>query len=348
MRTTRSIVVLLLLMVFATATQAQQVAFGTVTTDRLNVRAEPSLNGAIIARLSRGATYPVAGRDTTAAWWLIGLENGRSGWVSSQFLAVTNVNTVPVITQQPAQPANPVVVHPPATTNASAVVTTQRLNIRSAPTTTATIIARVNRGYSAGVIGRSSDNNWYQILISGGSGWASAAYLSVSNAASVPVTYNTGVPAGQAFATVEAAQLNVRTVPDPVDGVAIRRIFEGETYTIVGRDGTSTWWLLSLPDGQQGWASGAYLTVSAGDSVPVVNNDYVQGTVTAFFLNIRNAPNPYTGRILGQISRGQTYRVVGRTADSSWFQVRLPTGLVGWVRGSFLNVSDPARVPVTG
>lgn len=156
----------------------------------------------------------------------------------------------------------------------------------------------------------------------------------------------TPVLAQTAVGTVTASQLNVRTAPDPIDGVAIARVFEGQQFTIVGRDATANWFQIRLPDGNTGWVSSAYFRVINFSGVPVTNSDYIQGRVLSNRLNLRETPTT-AARSLGQISRGQVYRVLGKTADSTWYQLRLPSGITGWVTARWLYVTDPARVPVT-
>ena len=62
------------------------------------------------------------------------------------------------------------------------------------------------------------------------------------------------------------------------------------------------------------------------------------GTVTASHLNVRSEPNP-SSAILTKIRRKQVYTVVGRNADSSWWQIDV-NGTVGWVNGVYFRVSN--------
>ena len=307
----------------------------------LNVRSAPDpVSGSIMAVVSRGQTFNVAGRNSDSSWWLIQLGDGRSGWVNAHYLSVNNAHLVPLVQNNQTPPSG-------AT---GTVINAYALNVRSGPSINGAVIDIITRGQWFNVQGRNSDSSWWLIqLSSGGSGWVSGHYFSVTNPQLVPVVGNTGPTGGSYNGTVTADQLNVRTAPDPVDGAVITRVYEGQTYSIIGRNHTGHWWQIRLPDGRTGWVSGAYFRTPAGaTNVPVTNTDYVQGTVTAYYLNLRDTPNPFYGRILGQISRGQTYRVIGRNADASWYQLRLPTGLTGWVNAHYLQISDPGRVPITG
>ena len=68
-------------------------------------------------------------------------------------------------------------------------------------------------------------------------------------------------------------------------------------------------------------------------------------TVTASRLNVRSGPAP-TFPAVGQISQGQTYAVVGRTADTSWVQLNV-NGIIGWVNRLYVSAPDLSAVPIT-
>jgi uncharacterized protein YraI len=68
--------------------------------------------------------------------------------------------------------------------------------------------------------------------------------------------------------------------------------------------------------------------------------------VTAYRLNVRNIPTASNSTILLKINQNETYPVVGRTQDSSWWQINV-NGTVGWVYGTFVRVSNANSVPVT-
>lgn len=69
------------------------------------------------------------------------------------------------------------------------------------------------------------------------------------------------------------------------------------------------------------------------------------GTVDAYRLNVRAAPN--TGaQIVTKIERGETYPIIGRNADDSWWQISVD-GTAGWVFADFIIPANTASVPVT-
>lgn len=84
--------------------------------------------------------------------------------------------------------------------------------------------------------------------------------------------------------------------------------------------------------------------VSQPTNPPV--NTGATATVTAYRLNVRNQPSISGSTILTKIDQGQTYPIVGRTADRSWYQINV-NGVIGWVYGRFVNVFNANNVPVT-
>lgn len=67
--------------------------------------------------------------------------------------------------------------------------------------------------------------------------------------------------------------------------------------------------------------------------------------VVAWRLNVRSAP--LTGSVLTVVSRNQVYPVLGRNADSSWWQINV-NGTIGWVSGRYVSVTGAGAVPVVG
>ncbi|MBN1967719.1 MAG: SH3 domain-containing protein, partial [Anaerolineae bacterium] len=169
-------------------------------------------------------------------------------------------------------------------------------------------------------------------------------------------TSQTTPPITGAAATVTAYSLNLRDAPSAYTGRVITRIRRGETYAIVGRNATSTWWQLNV-NGTLGWASGTYLATVNTSNVPVSWGTGTQPTATPVYTgtqcpgflpsrltigargrvtpglpnNIRSQPT--TGSVaIGQIPAGGVFDVLGGPVcnqSSAWWQVRY-AGVTGW------------------
>jgi uncharacterized protein YraI len=68
--------------------------------------------------------------------------------------------------------------------------------------------------------------------------------------------------------------------------------------------------------------------------------------VGIYRVNVRNLPTTSGSSIVAKINPGETYPIVGRTEDSSWWQIEV-NGQFGWVFARFLDVTNTGRVPVT-
>ncbi|NDJ77301.1 MAG: SH3 domain-containing protein [Chloroflexi bacterium] len=68
-------------------------------------------------------------------------------------------------------------------------------------------------------------------------------------------------------------------------------------------------------------------------------------TVTAYRLNVRDAPSASTGNIITKINRDETYPVLARNQDSSWWQIYV-NGTAGWVSGRWVAIDNTQNVPV--
>jgi uncharacterized protein YraI len=253
----------------------------------------------------------------------------------------------------------PTVPPPTPITGATATVNTSLLNVRSAPNFAAPILTYVSFGQTFPVVGRNADTSWLQISANGVIGWVYIIYVQAYNIGGVPITdggyYPTPTPIPPppvgASATVNTSLLNVRNAPNPFTGVVLTRVQFGQSYAVVGRNADTSWLQLNV-NGLIGWVNARYVQAYNIGGVPVTDpgtnpppsSSY--GTVTAYYLNVRNAPNPFGVR-LTVISRGQTYPVIGRTADSRWVQINV-NGLIGWVNRAYMTVANIFSVPITG
>ena len=126
-----------------------------VATDMLNVRAGPTTDAAVIARLADGDSVRVIGRRS--GWRRIQLPEGPgSGWVASFLLAGDGpLNDV----ENPGRAVR---------------IGASQVNVRAGPTTEARVLGTLGRGASARVI--NSQGGWRELRIPGkpGRGWVAA------------------------------------------------------------------------------------------------------------------------------------------------------------------------------
>ncbi len=221
------------------------------------------------------------------------------------------VATIPfaaIAAATPAAAAQPAAVaaaaQPASTVSGTYQVTASKLNVRSGPSTSYTVIHALWQGNKVTVIGESG--NWYQIRLSDGrTGWVSKDYL-------IPFSEKTG--------TVTATSLNVRSGPSTSNSI-ITAISNGTRVTILSE--SNGWYNVRLPDGRTGWASGQYISTAAGT-----------GTVTATSLNVRTGPST-SNTIITTIPNGTRVTILGDSGN--WYNVRLPDGRIGWVSKDYIK-----------
>lgn len=204
--------------------------YGTVCTGgtALNIRSSP--NGPIIFSLPNNTQVVVTGPRQNG--FIPIRHNTSNGWAAEQFMCICNERAGGV-------------VPPPTTPNTGTVVTSGgNLNMRSAPSTTASIITSIPNGSTVTILGESG--NWYQISFGGRTGWASKDFI---RPATTAPTTGTVVTSG--------GNLNMRSAPSASASV-IATIPNGSTVTILGESGN--WYQISF-GGRTGWASKDFIRI---------------------------------------------------------------------------------------
>jgi uncharacterized protein YraI len=249
-----------------------------------------------------------------------------------------------------------VISTPIPTSNPTATVTTNQLNVRNIPNPcTGAVLTRISLGQVYPIVGKNADTSWLQLNVNGTMGWVNATYVSATQLHLVPVT-DPGTrpfctPTTSATATVIAFFLNVRQTPDPVYGAVITRISFGQTYPVIGKNPDVSWLLLNV-NGTPGWVRSRFVIATGLENVPVVSSTTQPvptiATVITPNLNVRAIPDPINGVVLTRISLGQSYQAVGRNASGTWVQLNV-NGLIGWVNARYVTVSpNLLTLPVTG
>lgn len=132
--------------------QAVASSVGKVTASKLNVRTGPSTSNPVMHALWNGNQVSVI--NESGNWYQIKLSDGRTGWVSKDY-----VNT--------------------QATNKTGSVTASRLNVRTGPSTSYSVMHILWNGNKVTVVDESGD--WYKIRLSDGrTGWVNKPYLSTN------------------------------------------------------------------------------------------------------------------------------------------------------------------------
>lgn len=175
--------------------------------------------------------------------------------------------------------------------------------------------------------------------------------------------FNFGFPEGGAAvetstgtALVTANAVNFRSSPSADIRNVLRPLPQGTTYPIIGRTRDGGWLQISA-DGVVGWIDANYVLIITDQALTInITGGAAQPAPTAYTVlafqdvNMRSEPN-INGTRVGVLGAGQTGQLIGRNADSSWWQIDFG-GTVGWVSSPLVEVEQgdfqAGRVPVTG
>ena len=157
------------------------------------VRTGPGDNYPAYGIADIGRTAWVLGKSPDGQWLVVRLDpkvvGAGFGWAALQNVQTVNTENVPVIDAGTA----PAAVAPPAPgPGAPSATATDYVNVRTGPGMNYGVLLVAPPGASGEVIGKSADNEWWQVKIStryaaNGSGWASRYYVTTANTDGVPV-----------------------------------------------------------------------------------------------------------------------------------------------------------------
>lgn len=320
-------------------TQESEGPVGVVNTGALNVRSGPGVESSRVIVIYKGQVVALLGRWATNNWVKVRLYSGVEGWVNSTYLTTSiPVNQLPVLggTPPPVKPTPP-----ESQPIATAVVITGILNVRSGPSLSFVVMDVVNQGQQLVLIGRNQDATWVKVRTPDNiEGWVNARLVQTSVVVgSLPIVDS---PLTSPSAIVTTGAVNFRSGPGFDYGV-ITILYQGQTVAVIGRTNNSSWLKAKLENEQEGWiGSSALQTNVPVQSLPVVEVPPPPNAavVNVNFLNVRYGPGS-NFEVFTFLQWGQVVGIIGRSANSTWVQVRLPNESTGWVDSNYLLGETP-------
>jgi uncharacterized protein YgiM (DUF1202 family) len=233
------------------------------------------------------------------------------------------------------------------------------VNIRQSPSTSGAVIGTLPTG--TWVSASQFVNGWYQISLSGtvvDGGWVSSTVTSLTP------TCTCGPHCAGLMATVEGAPVCTLTIVSEIANIysgpahsfpVIGQARIWDQFTVAENTSGGWWYRVHYPQGQSAWFSYSDIMMGAGCRVspcaPNCPTEIPQNTpppppellctVTInqqATLHVGPGPN-YT--ILAQVAAGETFTVLGRSADYGWFNIAYPAILPGngWVERSMVTLA---------
>lgn len=239
--------VLLLSLLPAATTFAEEVQQVEIAVNKANVRSEPSMSASLVGQAERGRQYTVLKEKYD--WYQIQLANGKKGWVAGYIVKKAG-NSV--------QRENKEVVKS-AATGRSATVLVDGLNIRNEPSLSAGVIGKLHIGDQVPV--EKVTSNWVHIYYKGQRAWVSRQFVRVSSK-TTKVAGDNEAPA-DGFAVILYNGTNLRSDASTSASV-VARSSQGERYPIQARVGD--WYKISLSSGQKAYVASWVVSVN-GEAV---------------------------------------------------------------------------------
>ena len=252
----------------------------------MNIRIGAGTEYDIIGSATAGQEFAVTGKNQEEDWWQIDFE-GQTGWIYAPFVVASGTENVPVVAAAPTQTEDS--ISPTATTEpeAAAPLATVNglINVRSGPGTVYSVLGEAPTGQQFAILGKSQDEEWWQIDFEGQTGWIYAPDVTATNAENVqvatvipapPPTEDTSPPIAPAEPETAGPELrvigliNVRSGPG-TNYAVIGGATPGEYFAVSGINPEEDWWQIDY-DGQTGWVFAQFVTATDAENVPVVTD----------------------------------------------------------------------------
>ncbi len=247
---------------------------GFITDDLVNLRSGPDTGYAIVGQATLSQTVQILGRDSKGEWWQICCLNPQkeSAWVSAEFVQTTQPFTN-------VAASAPVIEFPHTLTG---VVSGDQINLRSGPGTQYELLGEIDLGKTVELVGRSKDNNWWQIkypAAEDNTAWIYTQYVLTNfdpadaerrlpaieapppAAPSAPVTATSSFTLS-VTAVISGDAVNLRKGPGTTYARA-GRVTQDQSVQIVGKNTAGTWHLLCCAgkDNSPAWISAEFTLV---------------------------------------------------------------------------------------
>lgn len=227
-------------------------------------------------------------------------------------------------------------------------ITTGAVNVRGGPGTGFWILGTLTYGTAVPILNASPDGGWWYISAPFGEGWMAKTGATAYSTEGVTV-YDPG-PIG----TILTGVVNVRYGAG-INAAALGQIGQGQQVYVLAQNTDGSWLQIRWEFGT-GWVSAEHVAVTG---IPGVVDDGTGGVsgvpltpdtpyviVMSAYLNVRTGPG-INYAVLGVASGGSQLPIVGRTADSTWYQVQTIYG-AGWVYAGYVVArNEYGASPVT-
>lgn len=183
------------------------------TVGRVNLRAEPGLDGRLLYQIPAGEAMSILGTNPERDWLHLRLQNGETGWMKADLLTVVTSDIEAVYESTPLPPQRPGDLGHLAT-----VISEQGGNLRTAPDVSFGVITTLPQGTQVDLIARSPYSPWVKVEVGTTVGWIALITLETQASISfLPVDYSAPLPP-RPTPTPELKRGGGHAYPDPLGG----------------------------------------------------------------------------------------------------------------------------------
>ncbi len=285
----------------STATPAPAARKGKVNANRVNVRSGPGTSYAALGQVTLGDELEI--EDWSQQWYKF-TYNGQTAYIMGQYVTLDAQPTA-------APTATPTPTAAPATRRGE--VNADRVNVRSGPGTTYSVLGQLTRG-DALVIDDWSQS-WYKFLYNGQTAYIMGQYVTLD---AQPTATPAPTPTSSAGATqygrvTVGTSLNMRAEPNASSAV-VAKLLNSTYVEILGQTGS---WYYVQHNGVKGYVSRQYIQLAelpTATTTPTPSPAPRVGTVT-----LSNS----SSRLIMRSGPGTSYSEITRLANGTKVTVML-------------------------
>ncbi len=218
-----------------------------------------------------------------------------------------------------------------ALTYGTGTVTGDTLRLRSEASTSSSILTTVTKGTQVVVL-ENQTNGWYKVDVSGSVGYMSADYLSVTVQAETDL--------GTGTLNTDGASLNLRSGP----GTGYSKVASIPANAELTITGIENGWYKTSYNGNEGYVSSDYITLSASSSAETTATEPIDTTRTGIpntdgsSLNLRSGPGTGYSKV-ASIPSSAVLTITDE--ESGWYKTSY-NGKTGYVSADYITIVDSA------
>ena len=317
-----------------------QVTLSTASST-LKLRESGSSSADVLTYMPHGTIVEVL--SDSGSWYQVRTLGGTVGYCSAQYLTRLDdeITTTTTPTETSGQSDPDAVV-------ATGEVTGSSVNVRSGPSTSASVLGSLKKGDGVEIISQNGD--FYRIVYDGDTAYISASYVRVTGTVATSTPRPTATPdSGSSSGDLEEgealiADSGTALMGDPSGSVIYEYLSRNDVVTILDSEGG--YYLVRTEDGETGYVAKSAVkaaeteTPSPTETPESGGSSSRQGTIklssSSSNLNLRQGPSTSTD-VLATLRHGQSVTVTGESGD--WYAIEV-SGYSGYVMKTYVTFSE--------